>query len=81
MRFLEGKEKYDLIFLDPPYATNLLEKSLKKITEFDKLNTGGIIVCENSSADALPDFREPYRKLKSYRYGRIFITIYTKYEE
>ncbi len=84
LRFLEGGGKYDVIFLDPPYSTGLLEKSLKKVTEFDKLNTGGIMVCENSSQGSnalsanLPDLREPYCKLRSYRYGRIFITTYIK---
>jgi 16S rRNA (guanine(966)-N(2))-methyltransferase RsmD len=78
LKFLEGKERFDIIFLDPPYSTGLLEKSLKKVTEFDKLNTGGIIVCENLRPEALLDFGEPYRKLKSYRYGKIYITIYTK---
>ncbi len=78
LRFLEGGGKYDVIFLDPPYSTGLLEKSLKKVTEFDKLNTGGIMVCENLRPEALLDFGEPYRKLKSYRYGKIYITIYTK---
>ncbi len=84
LRFLEGKENIDIIFLDPPYSAGLLEKSLKKVTEFDKLNTGGIIVCENSASganyvsDNLPELKEPYMKLKSYRYGKIFITIFTK---
>jgi 16S rRNA (guanine(966)-N(2))-methyltransferase RsmD len=78
LKFLSGPEKYDLIFLDPPYSAGLLEKSLKKVTEFDKLNTGGIIVCESPAAASLPDFSEPYRRLKSYRYGKIAITIYTK---
>ena len=30
-------EKFDVIFLDPPYQTNLLEQCIEKITRFDIL--------------------------------------------
>ena len=36
--------KFDLIFLDPPYETNYIEKSLKLILELDLLSTNGLIV-------------------------------------
>ena len=39
-------EKFDIIFLDPPYAEKFLENSLKMITEIDILQSGGIIVAE-----------------------------------
>ena len=39
-------QKYDIILLDPPYAENFLENSLKIITEIDILQSGGIIVTE-----------------------------------
>ena len=46
------KEKFDLIFLDPPYGTGMLEKAMEIITEIDIVSENGIIVCENgSSAD------------------------------
>ena len=40
------KEKFDIIFLDPPYAEVFLENSLKMITEIDILQSGGIIITE-----------------------------------
>ncbi len=76
--FLAGKEKFDIIFLDPPYESPLLEKALEKIVQFDKLNSGGIIVCECQNEKALPELEEPYRFLKSYRYGKIKITVFTR---
>ena len=36
-------EKFDIILLDPPYAEVFLENALKRITEIDILETGGII--------------------------------------
>jgi len=80
LRFLESKEKYDLIFLDPPYHGGFYEDILKRIKDFDKLHTGGIIVVE-SPAELEPDAPgEPYRKLKSYKYGKVRITTYTRSE-
>lgn len=76
--FLAGREKFDLIFLDPPYATTLLENSLQNIVKFDKLNTGGIIVCESSADIELPELEAPYQRLKTYRYGKVKITVYTR---
>lgn len=40
------KNKYDIIFLDPPYQNNLLNKALKYIEEYSLLNDKGIVVCE-----------------------------------
>lgn len=39
-------EKFDVIFLDPPYRAGLMNKALKIIEERKLLNDGGIVVCE-----------------------------------
>ena len=40
------KDKYDVIFIDPPYFSNLYEKTIKIIFEKELLNENGIIVAE-----------------------------------
>ena len=46
-RFLKTtEEKFDIIFLDPPYKENQMDKALRIIEERDLLNKGGIVVCE-----------------------------------
>ena len=80
LRFLESREKYDLIFIDPPYSSRLYEPVLQRIKDFDKLRTGGIMVVE-SSADYEPESPGvPYYKLRSYRYGKVRITTFSKRE-
>ena len=80
LRFLESGEKYDLIFIDPPYHAGLYDKVLERIKAFDKLHTGGIMVVE-SSADYEPESPgAPYCKLRSYRYGKVRITTFTRRE-
>ena len=51
---------------------------MDNIVKFDKLNTGGIIVCESSAETELPELSEPYQLLKTYRYGKVKIAVYTR---
>lgn len=44
-----GKEAFDIIFLDPPYNTDYIAKSLELIAEGDLLRAGGRIVCESDN--------------------------------
>ena len=72
------RERYHLVFLDPPYQTELLENALKKIAEIDILMENGIIICESPADKVLPELPQPYRKGREYRYGKIKITVYRK---
>ncbi len=72
------REKFDLIFLDPPYQSDLLEQALEKICAFDILTKHGIIMCESALDKALPELSAPYGKEKEYRYGKIKLTRYSR---
>ena len=72
------REKFDIIFLDPPYAEVFLENALKKITEIDILQSGGIIVTERPLGKELPYDFEGYTRSKDYKYGNTLITLYRK---
>ena len=72
------REKYDIIFLDPPYAEVFLENALKCITEIDILQSGGIIVAERPLGKDLPWDFEGYTRSKDYKYGKVLLTIYRK---
>lgn len=78
IEFLKRGGSYDLILIDPPYATELVDKALQIIYSVDILNEGGIIVCESAREKILPELKSPYAKLKEYRYGRIKLTTYGK---
>lgn len=71
-------EKFDLIFLDPPYASGLLEKALASIAAIDILSEHGIMVCESAAEQTLPDLPAPYEKGREYRYGKIKLTVYRR---
>lgn len=77
--FLSGcREKYDLIFLDPPYTSELLEKAIEVVAAIDILSENGIMVCESAADKVLPALQAPYQKGREYRYGKIKITLYRR---
>ena len=79
--FLSRGGKFDIILLDPPYATNLLDKALQIINSVDILTEGGIIMCETGREKPMPDMNMPYFKRKEYNYGKVKLTTYSKEKE
>ena len=75
----QSKETFDLIFLDPPYESEMIKKALQTITRIDKVSENGIIICENSSNFVFPTLPEPYELQKEYRYGRIKVALYRRH--
>ena len=74
------REKFDIIFLDPPYAEVFLENALKCIAEIDILQSGGIIVAERPVGKDLPWDFEGFTRSKDYKYGTVLLTVYRKNE-
>ena len=72
----QKREKFDLIFLDPPYAADLLEQALTAIASFDICREHGIIVAESAADKVLPELPAPYRLYREYRYGKIRLSVY-----
>ena len=72
------REKYGLIFLDPPYASGNLERALEQITAIDIAAKNGIIVCESPAEHPMPELTAPYEKGGEYRYGKIKVTLYRR---
>ena len=67
-------QKFDIIFLDPPYQSNQLNKALKIIEERDLLKEKGIIVCEYEKIPPITNLK----LLKEKNYGTKTIKIYGK---
>ena len=84
LRRFASREKFDLIFLDPPYAGGFLPKVLAKMIEWDLLSEGAVIVCE--SADEGDVFggdealKNQFTIRRVARYGAACVTILEKGE-
>ena len=69
------KEKFDIIFLDPPYKNNFITPAIMKIKENNLLNDSGLIICEfeTEKIDTLD-----YEIIKEKKYGSKNIVILKK---
>lgn len=79
LEFLDRcKDKFDIIFLDPPYAEVFLETSLNRIREIDILQTNGIIVTERPAGKELVFSCEGLVRSKDHKYSKTLVTIFRK---
>src|ERR1700690_394189 len=67
---------FDIIFLDPPYATDELAHSLQVIDESLLVRKEGTVITEHSSKKILTYSLENLRLKKNYRYGDTALTLY-----
>lgn len=73
-----ARQKFDLVFLDPPYAEVFLETALKRISEIDILTSRGIIIAERPFDKELQDEFEDLRCFRQYKYGKTMIAVFRK---
>lgn len=69
----QSKEKFDLVFLDPPYKMGLLDDILKILRENAHLNTDAIVCVE--ADDGTEILYDGYTLLKERKYGRVKLFI------
>ena len=75
LNYLKEKNiKLDIIFLDPPYKTAIIEKSIELITNNNLLNKDGLIICESDSLDRIV-YNENYKIIKDKKYGDKWVVI------
>ncbi len=67
---------FNLVFLDPPYKMNVLEKIIIFLDENKMVSEKGIIVTEHDAKEKMPDSIGTFTSIKSNLYGNIGITIY-----
>ncbi len=67
--------KYDIIFIDPPYKTNFIPIALEIIDKNNLINKGGIIVLELDNMDNLVFDNNKYEIIKNKKYSDKYIVI------
>ena len=68
-RLGEQKLAFDLIFSDPPYATDFAQKSLSLVAELNLLNVNGLIIVEHGATETL-DSPSSLQLVRRTIYGR-----------
>lgn len=73
-----NKNSFDIIFIDPPYHTDLIDKILGIIEKKNIIAENGIIIFEHFKKKLLPEKLGNLRIKKTYRYGDTMLTFYEK---
>jgi 16S rRNA (guanine(966)-N(2))-methyltransferase RsmD len=76
LRNAAGKETFDIIFLDPPYALKLMPKLLNQIARSNILAPRALLICETEDVTP-PEAPESLSLLKHTKYGRVSISVFT----
>ena len=71
----EACEKYDIIFLDPPYYRDMAKKCLINVDSYDIVAPVGLVIVEHFKKDALGAELERLVFIDERRYGDTVITI------
>ena len=76
-----GTRKFDLVFLDPPYATRMIPQILETLDQKGMLSADARVMCETANAEdvfgELTHLTERYEILRTSRYGAAYVTILT----
>lgn len=79
-RLSTQNQKFDVIFMDPPYYENMFIECLKSIDKFNLLDEDGIIVVEHDTKELFEDSIGRLNKSREKKYGNTTLTFY-KLEE
>jgi len=70
IRKAAGKDKYDLVFIDPPYAMQCCADAISRLEAAELLALGAIVVLESGEEEIDTSAFESFEVLKSTHYGK-----------
>ncbi len=70
-------EKFDIIFLDPPYDTDYIEESIKIIEKYEILHSNALVICESNRLEKII-YSKKFEEFKRRRYGDKWVVILRK---
>lgn len=75
--FAENQEKFDLVFLDPPYAKEKIAKDMLQMDKLGLLNANATVVAETDDHTELCDI-SGFSLIKEHHLGKTIVRIYRK---
>ncbi|MBQ7333715.1 MAG: 16S rRNA (guanine(966)-N(2))-methyltransferase RsmD [Clostridia bacterium] len=77
IRKASGREKFDLVFIDPPYAMECCSDALSRLEKSSLLADGAIVVLESGSEEIDITAFSKFECIKSTHYGKkTFVNIF-----
>ena len=77
LKGIAGKEKYDIVFIDPPYKSGAVGEVLECLVKANVLNEGAFVVCESGEEDILAGKEQLLQQLDVYKKSRYSISYVT----
>ena len=71
---VSSRENFDIAYLDPPFEKGIINDVLPLVSA--KMNKGGVILCESAEAETLPEEAGNFKLDRTYRYGKIKVSLY-----
>ncbi len=71
-----GEDRFDYIFIDPPYQSEEIMLVLPYVAEHALLKDGGMVIVEHFSKRKIDDEIDGLEKIKEYVYGDTTLTTY-----
>ena len=72
------REKFDIIFMDPPYIDEVCTKVIKGIEKAGLLAEGGIIICEHHKYEDMATEIGEFKQVDERSYGKKTLTFYSR---
>lgn len=71
-----SRDTFDIAFIDPPYASGLFIPAIKAVLPL--MSDYGSVICEHPMETKLEEKIGGFSVFKTYRYGKVLVTIYRK---
>lgn len=70
-------EKFDIIYLDPPYKTDFIEKAIKGLIKYNNLGNKTLIIAETDEENIIKKIKEikEIEIIDKRKYGRVFVLL------
>ncbi len=79
IKTLRGKnEKFDIIFMDPPYLKGFIEPTIEAICNNDILAENGVIVVEHDKKDIVKEKINVVIKYREKKYGNTVVSFFSR---
>lgn len=77
--FLQHADIFDIVLLDPPYQSGLLQQALPLL--LSHMSDHGLILCESEKSESLPTGLDGWYLKKTYPHSKTKLSLYRKVEE
>lgn len=77
-RLAGSKERFDVVFLDPPYESGLAQKAAERLFELELVADGGVVIIEHNDEVRPHDVPSVMCLTDTRRYGIVYLSFFRK---